>query len=202
MELVRRYQAERIVVGIQGGAGSFNEEAARHYLNRTPEEAYELAYLHTTENVLRALEAGAVDRGLFAIHSSHGGMVTESIHAMAHRRFAIVEEFEIRIAHALMVAHDADLDEVDTIMTHPQVLSQCRTTLERDYPLLRLTSGEGDLIDHAKVAELLGRGELPATVATMGSSVLADLHGLRVVARDLQDVADNLTSFLWVQRPV
>lgn len=196
-----RIDTDKLVIGIQGGPGSFNEEAARHYVSRSPDERYELAYLHTTENVLRALEAGAVDRGLFAIHSSHGGVVTESIQAMAQRRFAIVEEFEIRIAHALMVAPTADIDKVDTIMTHPQVLSQCRTTLERDYSHLRLKSGEGDLIDHAKVAELLGRGELPPTVATMGSSALADLYGLRVVARDLQDIAENFTSFLWVRRP-
>jgi prephenate dehydrogenase len=196
-----RIVTDRLVVGIQGGPGSFNEEAARHYMARTPDEPYDLVYLHTTGSVLRALEAGAVDRGLFAIHSAHGGMVGESIHAMAERRFAIADEFEIRIAHALMVAPDADMGRVDTIMTHPQVLSQCRTTLARDYPRLRLTSGEGDLIDHAKVAELLGKGELPPTTATMGSSVLAELYGLRVVARDLQDVADNLTSFLWVRRP-
>ena len=196
-----RIVTDRLVIGIQGGAGSFNDQAARHYLSRTPDEPYELAYLHTTENVLRALEAGDVDRGLFAIHSSHGGVVTESIQAMAERRFAIVEEFEIRIAHALMVAPGADIDKVDTIMTHPQVLSQCRVTLEREYPHLRLTSGEGELIDHAKVAELLGRGDLPPTTATMGSSVLADLHGLRIVARDLQDLRENFTSFLWVRRP-
>lgn len=196
-----RIVTDRLVVGIQGGPGSFNEEAAWHHMTRTPDEPYDLVYLHTTDSVLRALEAGAVDRGLFAIHSAHGGMVGESIHAMAERRFAIVDEFEIRIAHALMVAPDADIDGVDTIMTHPQVLSQCRTTLARDYPQLRLTSGEGDLIDHAKVAELLGAGALPPNIATMGSSVLADLYGLRVVARDLQDMADNLTSFLWVCRP-
>jgi prephenate dehydratase len=90
---------------------------------------------------------------------------------------------------------------VDTIMTHPQVLKQCRQTLSEKYPRLRLTSGEGELIDHALVAERLARGELPSTVATMGSRLLAEIHGLRVVEDDLQDAAQNFTAFLWVERP-
>jgi prephenate dehydratase len=81
------------------------------------------------------------------------------------------------------------------------VLAQCKATLARKYPHLKQTSGEGDLIDHAKVAELLGSGELEPTIATMGSSVLAEIYGLRVVQDNLQDLGENFTSFLWVQRP-
>ncbi len=199
--LPNRIVSDRLLVGIQGGRGSFNEEAARQYMSRTPDVAYELVYLHTTEHVLRALHEGAVDRGQFAIHNSVGGMVGELVSAMARYRFAIVEEFAIKIAHALMVASSADLEGVDTVMTHPQVLAQCQETLRRKYPHLRQTSGEGDLIDHAKVAELLARGDLAPSIATMGSSVLADLHGLRVIEDNLQDLGENFTSFLWVERP-
>ena len=81
------------------------------------------------------------------------------------------------------------------------MLGQCRTTLHKKYANLRLISGEGDLIDHAMVAEFIGQGRLAPTIATMGSRTLADLHNLRVVEDNLQDLNDNFTSFLWVQRP-
>jgi prephenate dehydratase len=81
------------------------------------------------------------------------------------------------------------------------VLRQCRRTLSEKYPRLRLTSGDGELIDHALVAERLGRGELPRSVATMASRLLAEIHGLQVIEDDLQDAAENFTAFLWVQRP-
>src|SRR5580704_6094199 len=191
---------DRLVVGIQGGRGSFNEEAARHYLSAAGVPS-ELVYLHTTERVLRAMHEGTVDRGLFAIHNSVGGMVGESVRAMARYRFDIVEEFAIKIAHALMIAGGADFSRVETVMAHPQVLRQCRTNLEKKYANLRQTSGAGDLIDQAKVAELLGTGELPDSIATMGSRMLAELNGLRVVEDNLQDLDENYTSFLWVERP-
>ena len=158
--LPNRVVTDRMVVGIQGGRGSFNEDAARYYMSRTPDVPCEIVYLHTTERVLRALHEGEIDRGVFAIHNSVGGMVGESVAAMARYRFAIVEEFAIKISHALMIAAGADFSKVDTVMAHPQVLRQCRTNLEKKYANLRQTSGEGDLIDQAKVAELLGSGEL------------------------------------------
>ena len=199
--LPNRLDTEQLVVGIQGGKGSFNEQAARYYLSRTPEHEYELHYLHTTENVLKALYEGRIDRGQFAIHNSVGGIVTESIQAMANYRFHIVEEYAIKIAHALMIAPGADFNKVDTIMTHDQVLRQCKVNLAMKYSRLRQTSGEGDLLDHAKVAELLSMGELPDNIATMGSKILAEVYGLDIVEEDLQDSTENFTSFMWVERP-
>ncbi|MHB8717737.1 MAG: prephenate dehydrogenase/arogenate dehydrogenase family protein [Candidatus Dormibacteria bacterium] len=195
-----RIHPDRLVVGIQGGRGSFNEEAARRRLSGSP-DAYELVHLHTTDAVLQALAEGRVDRGQFAIHNSAGGMVGESVAAMAHHRFEIVEEFSIPIAHALMTVRGVPLEAVDTVMTHPQVIAQCRSTLQLRHPRLKLTSGAGDLIDHARVAEELAAGRLPGNVATMGSRVLAEMHGLDVVDDNLQDLDDNLTAFLWVRRP-
>jgi len=199
--LPNRIYQDRLLIGIQGGRGSFNEEAARYYMSRKPETPFELKYLYTTENVLRSLHEGLVDRGQFAIHNSLGGIVTETVLATARYRFDIIEEFAIKIAHAIMICKDAEFGEVDTIMTHPQVLRQCHTNLEKKYSGLKQTSGEGDMVDHAKVAELLGRGELPRNMATMGSKVLAEIHNLKIVEENLQDLDSNFTSFLWVQRP-
>ena len=199
--LPNRIYKDRLVVGIQGGRGSFNEEAAQYYMSSNPEIPYELKYLHTTESVLRALHEGLVDIGQFAIHNSLGGIVTETVEATARYRFEIVEEFAIKIAHALMIAKDNDFAQIDTIMTHDQVLRQCHTSLGKKYGKLKQTTGEGDMVDHAKVAELLSIGKLPKNIATMGSKVLAKIYDLKIIEDNLQDLDENFTSFLWVQRP-
>lgn len=195
-----RIYRDRLVVGIQGGKGSFNEEAARYYLSRTPEQDFELVYLYTSSNVLKALEAGDIDRGQFAIHNSVGGLVHESAWAMADYRFNIVEEFGIKISHSIMIAKGANFDEIDTIMAHPQVFRQCKNNLEKKYSKLKLKSGEGAMIDHARVAEMLGKGEMDKNVAVMGSKVLAEIHGLKIVENNLQDLDTNFTQFLWTER--
>ncbi|HSA83899.1 MAG TPA: prephenate dehydrogenase/arogenate dehydrogenase family protein [Patescibacteria group bacterium] len=189
-----------ITIGIQGGKGSFNEEAIQYYLQRNNITNYKIEYLHTSENVLRALHEGDIDQGQFATHNSIGGIVMESVEAMAKYKFHIVEEFAIKIAHTLMIHKDALLKQITTIMAHPQVFAQCKSTLAQKYPHLKQVSGEGEMIDHALVAKELSENKLPKEIAVMGSKVLADMYNLKIVETDLQDLKENYTSFLLVKR--
>lgn len=196
----KQLHKEYITIGIQGGKGSFNEEAINYYLKRNGIKEYKIEYLHTSDRVFAELHEGSIDQGLIAIHNSIGGAVTESIQSMAKHKFEIVEEFAIIISHTLMIRNDATLKDINTIMTHPQVLAQCKSSLAQKYPHLKQTSGEGELIDHALVAKSLSEGKLPKTTATMGSRVLADIYGLKIVEENLQDLKENYTSFLLVKR--
>ena len=47
-----------------------------------------------------------------------------------------------------MIREYAEYADIDTIMTHPQVLAQCKNNLALKYPSLKLTSGTGKFIDH------------------------------------------------------
>jgi prephenate dehydratase len=186
-------------IGIQGGKGSFNEEAIRDYLDTHNIADFEIVYLFTTEKVLKALCNGLITYGQFAIHNSIGGVVRESILAMGNHQFSLVEEYAIVISHALMIRNDAKISDIDTIMTHPQVLKQCKRNLLEKYPTLKLISGQGDLIDHANVAKNLSENKLEKNIATMGSKVLADIYDLRVIENGMQDLDLNYTSFLLVK---
>jgi prephenate dehydratase len=198
--LPKQINSKRIISGIQGGKGSFNEEAILYYLNKEGNTNYQIKYLHTSEDVLAALHNGEVDRGLFAIQNSTGGLVEESIQAMARYKFRIIDQFAIKISHALMVRDDVDFSKITTIMSHPQVFAQCKDTLSKKYPHLAQISGEGKLVDHALVAKLLFLGKLPKHVATMGSKILAKMYKLTVIEENLQDAKENFTSFLLVGR--
>src|SRR6266404_5872321 len=123
-----------LTIGIQGGKGSFNEEAIQYYLKRNGIDKYHIDYLHTSKNVLRSLHEGDIDQGLFATHNSIGGIVMESVEAMAQYKFSIIEEFAIIISHALMIRKDATLKDITEIMSHPQSLAQCKKTLMQTYP--------------------------------------------------------------------
>lgn len=184
-----------ITFGIQGGKGSFNEQALQCYVQKEHIKNYRIKYLYTSARVMHALHMGDIDFGQFAIHNSVGGIVDESIKAMADYTFKIVREFSIKISHALMIRADANIREINTIMTHPQVLAQCKQTLALKYPHLKQTSGAGILLDQAVVAK-----QLDKNTATMGSNILAKIYGLKIIEDNLQDSKENFTSFLMVSR--
>lgn len=187
------------VVGIQGGRGSFNEQAALAHLSGVGIDKFELRYLHTIENVIKSLEQGDINFGQFAIYNTLGGDVEESKMAMEGNKLDVVARYQIKIGHVLMIAPQASLADIDTIMTHPQVLRQCRKNLEKNYGHLKLVSGEGDLIDPAKVAQLIALCQLPKNIAVASSAAIAKINGLNIVAENLQDEDDNYTTFVLVK---
>ena len=186
--------------GIQGGIGSFNEQAILHYLKTTGLNDYKISYLYTSENVLKALYEGSIDYGLFATHNSIGGIVSESIKAMSRYKFTIVEEVVISIQHFLMKRKEITKDRIRKIMAHSQVFKQCKNTLSRNFPHLILESGKGNLVDTAKAAQALARDRLPKTTAILGPKHLSELYDLEIIAENLQDDKINNTSFLLVTR--
>lgn len=198
--LPKQAHPDYITYGIQGGVGSFNEEALTAYLTMHNIKHYKTEYLYTSEKVLKNLHEGTIDFGIFAISNSTGGLVEESIQAMAKYRFSIVEDFTILIRHFLMKRKDATTEEIRTIMAHPQVFKQCEHTLKQTYPYLKLISGEGDLVDTAKAAEELAKGTLPKNTAILGPKILAEHFKFDSIAEELQDNKDNLTRFLLVTR--
>lgn len=187
-----------LIFGIQGGEGSFNEEAIQAYLSQhfVPTQAIE--YLFTSDRVMEAVVSGIIDRGQCAIYNSVGGYVEETTEALEKYPVEIVQEFEIKIAHALMIRPDQLFDQIDTVMCHPQVLAQCQGNLQKKYPHLKQTSGEGEWVDNAKTAEALATRRLSDNTAVMGSKVLAKIYGLQVIEDNLQDAEENYTRFIHV----
>src|ERR671916_2844063 len=60
-------------LGVMGIRGSFSEEAALEYARDNDLGEVEIVELLTTEKVLRSVEAGEVDIGIFALENSNGG---------------------------------------------------------------------------------------------------------------------------------
>lgn len=192
---------DRVRYGIQWGHGSFNEQTLKKYIQEKDITEYEIAYLFTTEHVFQSLKTWEINYGLFAIHNSAWSLVDESLEAMSKYAFTICEKIETLIQHTLMKRKDTPLAQLKTIMAHPQVFLQCKENLATHYPHLTMKIGEWDLIDTAKVAEALFKGEIPSNYAVCGPEWLAKLYDFEIIARNLQDLKDkNITQFLLVEK--
>ncbi len=198
--LPKKVSESTTIFGIQGGLGSFNEEALLVYTKKHHITKFKTKYLYTTKRVLDQVHRGNIDFGLFAMHNSVGGVVEESIHALAQYKVHIAEEFAILIRHFLMKRKDVKFSDIKVIMAHPQVFKQCQDTLKTSYSQYQLVSGKGDLIDTANLAKALVEGKIPPHIAVLGPQNLSNIYDLEIVAADLQDNKNNLTSFLMVNR--
>ncbi|MCL9972427.1 MAG: prephenate dehydratase, partial [Candidatus Pacebacteria bacterium] len=85
-------------IGISGAPGSFSQEAALKF-----DPNAQIEFLVSVENVLSELEKGTIERGIFPIENSTGGIVIEAVHAMAKHQFEIEKLFEIEVNQNLIV---------------------------------------------------------------------------------------------------
>jgi len=208
--LPKRINRKKIIYGIQGGKGSFNEEAILFHINKNNIEKFQIKYLYTSEKVLKNLHEGNIDFGLFAIQNAVGGVVEESTHAMAKYKFKIIKEFQILIRHFLMKRRDVSISEINTIMAHSQNFRQCQDNLKKKYPNMKLVSGQGDLLDTARCAETLakthlrqdygGQVKIDKNTAILGPKILSEIYDLDIIDENLQDSKNNLTTFFLVSR--
>jgi prephenate dehydratase len=183
------------IIGIQGGRGSFSEEAAGIFARNHGLEEYRPEYLVTSEKVLAAVERQEVDYGIFAMENAQGGVVIESVEALAHHRCEIVEMFYIPISQCLLARRGVFLGDITEIHSHQQALRQCRDYLAEHFWTRPLVEAD----DTAEAARRLKEGELPKTAAVIAPRACADLYGLVVVAMDIHDLKNNLTLFIGVK---
>ncbi len=179
-------------IGIMGATGSFSEQAGELYVTTKQLATATLQPLISAEAVLSAVEAGEVDKGIFPIENSNGGIVIEAVHAMAAHRFTIEHMFELDVHHMLLVRHGVTASHITTICSHDQALKQCRMYLKRVWP-------DADIVpyvDTAKAAEDLAVGTLPDTTAVIAPRRCAELHNLSILEESIQDLKFNYTTFV------
>ncbi|MFA6171663.1 MAG: prephenate dehydratase domain-containing protein [Patescibacteria group bacterium] len=182
----------KIIIGVSGNKGSFTEEAAKHYCTEEKIQNYELAYLTSVENVLRDLGKGKIDKGVFPIENSTGGVVIEAVEAMARYIFAIEKMFEIEIKMNLLMKKGIKPEDIKSITSHQQALRQCRMYLKRKYPKAELC----EYPDTATAAKDLADGVLPETTAVIAPKICAELYDLELAEEGIQDLKFNFTSFI------
>jgi chorismate mutase/prephenate dehydratase len=122
------------------------------------------------------------------VENSTEGAVGITLDQLADSSLKTCGEIFIRISHALMSRH-RNTGEIQTVLSHPQALAQCRIWLAENLP------GRNMIPMPSTAAAALRAGEETGTAA-VGSTMLAELCGLDVLAQDIQDQSLNQTRFL------
>jgi prephenate dehydratase len=181
-------------IAVSGAHGSFSEEAGKEYCRVNGIVDSEFLYLVTAENVISAVEAGAVDRGIVPIENSTGGVVIEAIHALARHVVSIEKLFEIVVKQNLLVFPGTKREDITAITSHDQAIKQCRMYVKRMFPHADVK----EYPDTAQAAKDLGEGVLPPTTAIIAPLSCARLYNLEVLEENINDLKFNVTNFMVV----
>lgn len=138
-------------------------------------------------DVFRDVESGHAEFGVVPVENSTEGAVGLTLDQLAVSDLKICGEIFLPVSHALM-SRESDLREIESVLSHPQALAQCFGWLSRNLP------GK-PTVQASSTAAAAQQAAKERHVAAVGSEMQARYYGLNVLARDIQDRAENLTRF-------
>jgi chorismate mutase/prephenate dehydratase len=174
-------------IGYLGPGGSFSHTAATLKFGQSVE--YEP--LADIISIFDEVSKGHCDLGLAPIENTTGGGVIETLDALIDSDVKICAEVLMAIHHSLLA--NCPLDQIEKIYSKPEIFAQCRNWLSATFK-------EAQTIPVASSAKAAQLAAEEPKAAAIGSSVAAELYGLRVVCENIEDNTNNITRFLVISR--
>jgi len=172
------------LIAFQGEPGANGHEAClTHFPDYTPRPCA------TFEDAFEAMKSGECELGMIAVENSTAGRVADVHHLLPHSGLTIIGERFKPIRFQLMANKGAKIGDIKTVASMTIALGQCRKVLRR---LKVKTEAAGDTAGAAKAL-----AEKPdPTRAAIAPALAADLYGLDILMRDIEDEKHNTTRFL------
>jgi len=148
--------------------------------------------LSTADEVFQEVEAGNADFGVVAVENSTEGTVANTQDRFLTSALHICGEVELRIHHCLMGRMDS-LEHVVRVCSHSQALAQCRGWLDEHLP-------DAERVAVSSNAEGARRARDETGTAAIAGDTAAEVYGLNLLAREIEDRQDNATRFLVIGR--
>ena len=143
----------------------------------------------TFEEAFDAIKSDDCQLGMIPVENSIMGRVADVHHLLPSSGLRIVGERFKPIHFQLMANPGVKLEEVKTALSMPIALGQCRKTIRG---LKLKTEATGDTAGAAKLLS-----EHPdRTKAAVSPALAAEIYGLEILARDIEDEHNNTTRFL------
>ncbi|MGL4874186.1 MAG: prephenate dehydratase [Clostridium sp.] len=186
---------ERIIkkeskVGFQGARGSFAEEALLKYFGeKNNSKNYE-----EFEDVFKGIEEGGIEYGIIPVENSSTGGISEVHDLLVKYDFHIVGEISIKIEQCLMGFGEVSIEDIDEVYSHSQGFAQSSKFLKK-YDHLKLIPFHNTATSAKLVSDLKDERK-----SAIGSKRAAELYGLSIIEKDINDSKDNHTRFIVISK--
>ncbi|NHM14368.1 prephenate dehydratase [Xiamenia xianingshaonis] len=177
-----------------GPAGTYTDEAARAFAARLGIEDPDLVEFSSFDEVFDSVDRGRCEFGVVGKENALEGPVTATLDNFALKSSAtILGEEVLDIHHCLLLQPGAKIEDVTRVASHAQGLAQCRRFITERLP------GRASVVTASTADSARLVAEDP-TVAGIANAFAADLYGVSVVARDIEDHFGNQTVFSLIGR--
>src|SRR5262245_13470871 len=174
---------EAIKVSYLGPEGTFSEQAVRKHFGA----AVEALPFGSVDEAFRRCESGAAQFAVVPVENSTEGAVGRTLDLLLATPLRICAEIELRVQQNLL--SKTPLKSVQRVYSHSQSLAQCQGWLAQNLPRAERIA----VASNAEAARLAAKTKGAAAIA---GELAAERYKLKILARSIEDAADNTTRFL------
>lgn len=143
-----------------------------------------------------AVENGEVDKAVVPLENSIEGTVSMTLDYLYKTpEIKIEAEAVMPIAHHLMVHPDCDVENIEKIYSHPQALAQSFHFLDNNFKEIQKQDFSSTAAATKHVSENPDRN-----LAAVANQFAANLYGLKIINRNIQDFEQNHTRFIIISK--
>jgi prephenate dehydratase len=170
-------------ISFQGQHGAYSDLACR-----TAFPGMATIPCETFEAAIDAVREGRATLAMLPTENSLAGRVPDMHALLPDSGLSIIGEHFLRVEHCLLGAPGAVLADIKRVHSHPVALGQIRALIRE---LGAIPVVEDDTAGSAGVIARLGN----VADAAVASALAAEIHGLTILRRNVEDAAHNTTRF-------
>ena len=180
--------AEGARVVFPGTEGAYSQAATEHYFGKNCNSFY----VKTFREAMEAIEEGSADFAVLPIENSTAGAVDEMYDLLVEFENYIVGETVIPIQNTLSALPGTKFDEIERVYSKGVALMQASRFLEEHGDWQQIS------VANTAIAAKKVRDEQDKSQAAVCSAYAAEVHGLEVLADNINDESGNCTRFIVV----
>ena len=174
----------------QGVKGAYSELAGKKIF---PEA--EGIPSQTFEEMFDLVHSEKADAAMVPIENSLAGRVADTQRLIPESNLNITQEFFLEVNHNLMAIKGSKISDIKRIHSHEQGIAQCRNKIIN---LNKEMIVEADTAGSAKLISELNNIE----DAAIASELAAKIYNLDILETNFQDLSNNVTRFLVMQKNI
>lgn len=186
MAVSRSYQdmlMNGMKVAYSGALGAFAYIAACKNFPSSRKVAYA-----NFESAYSACVSGECDAVVLPIENSYNGEVGAVTDLMFSGPLFVNGIIDVDISHCLIGTSDSSVSDVKSVVSHPQALAQCNAYIRKH------GFSEQEYENTALAAEYVAKNN-DKSVAAIGSEAAAEIFGLKVLEKNINESRTNTTRF-------
>jgi chorismate mutase/prephenate dehydratase len=173
-----------LAVSYLGPAGTFSEMAVLKLFGG----GVHAQACASIDEVFRQIETGSANYGVVPVENSSEGAIGRTHDLLLSTPLKICAETVLRVRQNLM-SKSSSLKKIVRVYSHPQSLAQCNQWLSRKLP-------DAERVPAASNSEAARLAAQDAGAAAIAGDLAVQRHGLKLVARNIEDDPNNTTRFL------